>query len=322
MFVLTFLAVDFFFNFCLEGRLNREKLFIASKSVPAVIKATDVYTRAPGLVKFFYTNALGRMLAPLATHSKAMSRIVGSYADSKMSRKVVAAFAQSYHINQDEMEKPLNQYKTLNEFFSRALKPGARFFDQSSCAVCSPADGAVFVVSALSASTTFLIKGARFDLAKFLSSADQAARMHGGTVLIIRLSPGDYHRYHVPFALSAEPFKSVHGYLDSVDPLVYAAGSKPLEHNERHVISYRAEAGFEGALVVVGALCVGRIFETYQPEKRLTKGAQLGYFQLGGSTIVLVLPAGVVRVRADIVRNSGNGEETRVKAGDRIAEIC
>jgi len=330
-----------------------------SKRADEIQAREEIEAKTPGMVSFLYSNPLGKLIAPLCTRSAFASNIAGWYADSNTSRKNIAKFIRAYKINTAEAEKDVADYKTLNDFFARKLKAGARIFDSSPKAFCSPADGKLFVVEHLSTSSRFPIKGVLFNYEQLLGCDMQKTSKHtssnfkstmqkknkktdraitgqkyresmqadaqyykDGTAFIVRLSPGDYHRFHAPLSGTPHYAYTIPGFFDSVDPLVYTSGRQPLLGNQRVVFEMNSIYGFRIAIVTVGALCVGRITTTYIPDNFTHSGSELGYFSFGGSTIVIIIPAGRMHVDKKYSKHSIYQREIAILAGSRIAEIC
>ena len=228
-------------------------------------------------------------------------------------------FIRQHAIDTSEIEKPISSFKTFNEFFIRTLKKGARPLAHEQNGVISPADGTIVILENLSTHSRFPIKGVTFNLEKLLNDKYLAQEFEGGTAIIVRLAPWDYHRLHFPLAGLPEPAVSIHGRYESVNPLVYGYGVQPLEINERHLIRYHTDAIGTIALIPVGALFVGGIIHTYRPYRHYNKGDEIGYFTFGGSTIVMLFKANTITVLSRISQNSAAGIETPIKMGQLIA---
>jgi phosphatidylserine decarboxylase len=219
------------------------------------------------------------------------------------------------------MQDPLTNFKTFNQFFIRKLKPEARPLSQEKDAVISPADGGILVFEHIGQTDKLPIKGTQLNLEKLLNNKDLAQLFEGGTAIIVRLAPWDYHRMHFPLAGFPAKAIIIHGKYESVHPLVFTCGIQPLEINERHLILFETPSASTVALIPVGALFVGAIKETYTPEKPVLPGDELGYFTFGGSTIVMLFKAGTITVLPEILHNSGLGKETQIKMGQLIAHV-
>ena len=264
-----------------------------------------------GALRFAYETLLGRTLWPVLFGSKIISAVLGRRYDSPKSKKDIANLAAIPGCQPEEAEKPMADYGSFNEFFTRRLKPGARPIGEG---VVSPADGRLMLYLNADADRPFPLKGAMRSLRTVF---DQQAPSGKYDIAVIRLAPVDYHRFHFPCACStAEAVKVVPGQYHSVNPIALARRPDVYADNERQILKCQAAFG-NFWLVDVGAFGVGTIVQTYTGEKH-AKGDEKGYFKFGGSTVIFIARAGAVTFDADLVRNSAEGIETRVLCGERI----
>lgn len=259
-----------------------------SSLIIAQIQENTVQHSTPKMIRCLYSTYVGRAMRSFFTAAW-VSNIAGWYANSRISRLHIPSFIKKHHIDLSEV-MPAN-YKTFNEFFIRRLKPEARQINHKKDVLVSPADGAVSVFNDISADTFFIVKNCTLDLAEFLQSEQEAREYEHGALIIVRLAPWDYHRFHFPYAGKASCPRIITGPFESVNPFVYKKGIQPLL-NERHVISLETDAFGVIKIIAVGAMCVGRIQETYQAQQLYQKGDEMGYFEFGGSTIVLLFKPG------------------------------
>ncbi|MFH1831386.1 MAG: archaetidylserine decarboxylase [bacterium] len=294
---------------------NLKKTF----SVRFFAGGTLVNERVPAffLLKFLYFSRIGKIVRFFLT-GRWLSKLYGFYQDSRLSARNIKAFVQKHEINMSDFERPIDQYKSFNDFFTRKLKVGARSIDMRPEVVVAPADSKVFAVSNLSLDDTFLVKNKRFNLERFLGSKQLAQSYQDGCCMVFRLAPPDYHRFHFCVSCVPAPARIIAGKYESVNPVAYAAGVQSLIENERHIIELKKTPFGDILMVPVGALFVGRIVETYKADILYEKGTEAGYFACGGSTIVLLFKKGQVTVRSDIYANSLSGFETAVKCGQII----
>ena len=139
-------------------------------------------------------------------------------------------------------------------------------------------------------------------------------------MLLFRLAPQDYHRFHFPFDCVPSKVKFIHGKLESVNPVVYQSGVQPLTENERHLITLNSQNFGHVQFVPVGAMVVGKIVETFTPNLFYNKGAEAGYFAFGGSSIVMIFKKYEIKVADKILHNSQNNIETAIKMGQPVAK--
>lgn len=271
-------------------------------------------------VSFLYENRVGKKLRSCITRPW-FSHASGYMASTRLSKHGINKFIKRYNITTDELEKPLTTYTSLNDFFSRKLRAGARPIDQRTNSIASPADGNVLVIEHLSAVTQFPVKNCTFNLEKFLQDNALAQTYIGGTLVIVRISPGDYHRFHFPVACTPSAPLCINGKYESVNALVYQTGVQPLTENERHRIMLTLPDTRAIVMVPVGAMCVGKIIETYTPKTLQAKGNEAGYFEFGGSTVVLLFPPHSIQVHDIFIQNSQKNIETPIKMGQSIGTL-
>ena len=265
-----------------------------------------------GALRFAYETLLGRTLWPVLFGSKILSAWLGSKYDSPKSKKDIATLVAIPGCWAEEAEKPVAEYGSFNEFFTRRLKPGARPVGEG---FVSPADGRLLLYLNADADTPFPLKGATRSLRTVFDEKAPAGRYD---IAVVRLAPVDYHRFHFPCACETpDPVRVVPGKYHSVNPIALVRYPDVYADNERQILKCRASFG-DFWLVDVGAFGVGTIVQTYAGEKH-AKGDEKGYFKFGGSTVIVVLPAGAVTFDDDLVRNSAAGLETRIRFGERIA---
>ena len=267
-------------------------------------------------VRLLYENAAGRLLARGVFRRRFFSRLMGKLQDTAFSARKIPKVARELGINTAEIAKPLEAYTTFNEFFTRRLKPGARPVDPSPSRVIAACDARLLAFNPVNAEDSFSIKGCSLDVPALLGDPTLADRYAGGAVLIYRLCPADYHRFHFPEACTPGAAVGFNGGLHSVNPIALATGLRILDTNlrERTVLEGAQRAGTI-CMVEVGALCVGSIVQTYSPGKAVERGAEKGMFRFGGSTVVVLYEPGRISLDDDIRAQTEQGVETLVKVG-------
>lgn len=284
---------------------------------------TPVAEPVPGSARFqlggLYGSLPGYLILKIpAFKAYLRSRSVdkGKLYDSPDSRGAIAKFVADYEIDVDEAELPVDEYKTLNEFFYRSLKPGLRPVqhpDDRARALC-PADSRAVVFASVGDARRLWVKGSGFTLARLLDVGEGHA-FEGGSVAIFRLAPNDYHRYHSPVAGTVSAVRPVDGEYHSVKDYAMGSSTDVLGLNKRTVVEIDTDEFGAVALVIVGALEVGSIVLTGFAEagKRVERGDDGGYFAYGGSTVVAVFRAGAIRFDDDLLQNSSESKETLVR---------
>lgn len=163
-------------------------------------------------------------------------------------------------------------------------------------------------------------------MAEFLTSAVNSSQYNGGTLVLLRLAPQDYHRFHAPLASTLLQQFQVEGSLQSVNSDGMTSRNYAI-YNQRTVMIFDSPLVGEFAYVAIGALCVGSVHvpspnDTSIPAPPGTtydRGDSLGYFEFGGSTIALVFQPGTVRFEDDLVFASQRRVETLLQVRTRLA---
>ncbi|MCO5165359.1 MAG: phosphatidylserine decarboxylase [Planctomycetes bacterium] len=267
-------------------------------------------------LRYLYGPPAGRLLERVLVSAAPVSVLYGLLQRAPWSRRRVRGFVERLGIDASEAERPLDDYPTLDAFFTRRLRPGVRPVDPTPSHLVSPADGRVLVYPEVAPGAGLAVKGSRVALAHLVGDAALARRYAGGAAAVVRLAPADYHRFHFPLDGQATPWRGVGRRLHSVHPIALAAAAPSLR-NKRAISALVAPEWGAVLIVEVGAMLVGTIVQTYRPGP-VARGQEKGYFRFGGSTVVLLLEPGRVRWDDDLVASSRDGVETLVTMGSRI----
>jgi phosphatidylserine decarboxylase len=267
-------------------------------------------------LRFLHEHPRGRKLTDLVLRHAAPNHLYGVFQRWARSKRMIPAFIEATGLDPSEAERPASEYRSLDDFFTRRLRPGARPVDRDPAHLVSPADGRVLVYPRL-AGGRMEVKGAKVTLSELLGDAAMAKRYAEGAAAVVRLAPPDYHRFHFPDSGRPGKPRKVGWHLYSVNPIALKAGA-PSFRNKRQVTALRSRGFGEVLLLEVGALGVGTIVQTFRPGE-VERGDEKGYFRFGGSTVVMILEAGRAEWDPDLVEASAAEMETLVKMGSRIA---
>lgn len=271
-------------------------------------------------LRWTYENMLGRLTLESVVRRAALSRYFGWRMSMSDSARRILPFILDYGLDVDEFAKSQFAFKSFNEFFYRALKPGARPIaapEDARIAVL-PADGRHLAFQKIDAAAGFYAKGQQFDLASFLGDAELARSFAGGSLLISRLCPVDYHRFHFPVAGTPSEAKLINGWLYSVSPIALRRNLAYLWENKRMITLVDSPAFGRVAVCEIGATMVGTIFQSYVPGRAVTKGEEKGLFRFGGSCVVTIFQPGRITFDRDLVEHSANQVEVYAKMGERL----
>lgn len=276
-------------------------------------------------LRFAYENPAGRFFVWLLARRKLFSWWYGRKMNKKVSALRVLPFITAYDIDVDEFAKSAFDYKTFNEFFYRALKPEARPIASGERVAVFPADGRHLVFPNVENTAGFYAKGQHFTLRELFNdpklpdeSAALADKFSGGGMLISRLCPVDYHRFHFPVSgIPSEP-RLINGYLYSVSPVALRRNLHYLVQNKRVLTLIESPVFGTVAMFEIGATNVGSIRQSYVPGREVQKGEEKGLFAFGGSCVVTVFQRGKIEFDADLIGPSAEHLEVYARMGDRL----
>lgn len=271
-------------------------------------------------LRWTYGTGPGRLALALAVKRAWFSRLYGWRMGRPASAALIAPFIARYGIDPAEFAQPPGTFRSFNDFFTRALQPSARPICADRDSAVFPADGRHLGFENIAATDRFYAKGQRLDVAELLADCGLARRFEGGTIVISRLCPTDYHRFHFPCAGAAGAPRLVRGTLASVSPIALRDRLGHLVENKRAVTPLESTASGTVALVEIGATCVGTIVHTRAPGP-VKAGDEKGFFAFGGSCVVTLFEPGRVRLAADLAAQSAAGRELYARMGDRMAAL-
>ena len=242
---------------------------------------------------------------------QALTTLAGKFASARLgglTTSVIRWFVGRYNVNMAEAANPdIASYTSFNDFFTRALKPGARPLAQADL-IC-PVDGAISQFGPIAKDQVFQAKGHTYSTTALVGGdAAAAARFDNGHFATLYLSPRDYHRIHMPCAGELTRMVHVPGDLFSVNPTTARGVPGLFARNERVVCFFESAQG-PFLLVLVGATIVGsmatvwhgqvnpprtgvlRQWDYAKGQVSLQQGEEMGRFLLG-STVVMLFPQG------------------------------
>lgn len=301
---------------CSAGQLLYANWFLHDQKKTSKELALKV-EQSNTMLNFLYSTNPGKLIRSGLT-KKWFSIAAGMYCDSSLSKYHINSFIIANNIDMNEAIQKAEEFATFNEFFTRKLKTEARPIDQQANSIISPADGNILVFQHCATTKKFPIKSVSFNLEQFLNDQKLAEEFANGTVVIIRICPHDYHRFHFPYTCIPAVPQKINGNYESVNPIAYYTGIQPLTENERRLYMLKTTTGDDILMVSVGAMCVGKIIESYQAHTQYEKGAEAGYFCFGGSTIVLIFKHGTIQIDKHIMVNSLENKEMPIKMGQKI----
>ena len=259
-----------------------------------------------------YGCAAGRLLLKPLT-APWLSKLAGRFLSSKASKIFIEPFIHNNVINMLEYERV--EYGSFNDFFSRRIRPWARPVDMDPEHLISPADSKLTALP-ITENGRFTLKHTEYTVGSLLKNPALASEYVDGWALIFRLTVDDYHRYCYAFDAEKGENMVIPGRLHTVNPI--ANDFFPIyKENAREYTILRTEKFGDVIAMEVGALLVGKIVN-HHGAATVRRGQEKGYFQFGGSTVVLLLKKDTAVLDSDILENSRQGIETVVKFGEKI----
>lgn len=255
-----------------------------------------------------------------------LSRSFGALADVPLPHAlrplVLGTFARAVGIDLEEAERPLTDYRTLNELFVRRLRPGSRSWPAEPTVIAAPVDGTLGQTGRIEGGRLIQAKGRGYSASDLLGDAAEAERFEGGSFVTMYLSPRDYHRIHSPATGAIPLARHLPGGLLPVNAAAVTHVDALFARNERLVCQIETPDGWGIAVVAVGAYNVGRISAAfdpawggggsvtnrrvpgprdrrYDPPVHVGRGEEIMAFHLG-STVVLLLDPHVPPLRDEV----------------------
>ena len=267
------------------------------------------------LLEWMYGTAPGRCLVKLLIRPW-VSRAAGWLLDRRISAVAVKPFISSSHIRMEDFEQ--RRYRSFNDFFTRQIRPGKRPVDLEPEHLIAPCDSKLTAYP-IGPDSRFSVKGVAYTLGGLLRDDALAQQFLGGTLLLFRLTVGDYHRYAYVDSGFIGPEKRIQGVYHTVNP---AASSRCPVYRENTREYALLESQYFGTVLQmeVGATMVGRIVNN-PGSREVQRGREKGRFEFGGSTVIVLLQKDAAVIDQDILDNTQQDAETVVRLGEKIGII-
>lgn len=265
-------------------------------------------------VRFLYQTVPGRMILKLMV-SPAISRMGGRVLSTRFSRHIVPYYIKKNKIDMTDVIVPEGGFASFNDFFTRKRKE--EVMDDTKDTLISPCDAYLSLVS-INEDTVFHVKNTAYKMTDLLKNEELAERYEGGYGLIFRLTPNHYHRYCYPLSGRLRKYRRISGLLHCVRPVALASYPVFIQNSREYQVISHEEYGYV-IQMEVGALMVGKIsnhkdcFATGQT----ILGMEKGYFEFGGSTIILLLEK-KVPLKTEILSLMDLEEERSIRMGEEL----
>lgn len=266
------------------------------------------------------SGCLGRLLRDLVSRFALSSRFVGWWQHRSWTKRQIKPFVETYGIDTSEFLDPIERFQSFNDFFIRKLKPQARPIAEGDIAVM-PADGRYRFFPHLRMEQPVDIKGRQLNLNELLGNSLLAQQYEGGSLVMARLCPTDYHRFHFPMTCVPGASQLINGPLFSVNPIAIRQNIRIFSENKRMLTPLGSLLFGDVYCIEVGATTVGSIQQTYTPNILQEKGAEKGFFAFGGSAMLLLFPPNRITFDADLLAAMRHGLEIRCLMGQRMGVV-
>jgi phosphatidylserine decarboxylase len=278
-------------------------------------------------ISWLYESNSGKSLSTLICKAP-LSKFYGALQDFSLSQQKVAPFIKKFHIQMDDYlpqdgRSEKSPYANFNQFFIRRFRPGKRPIVEAPDQMAAFSEARYFGYESVSDTETVPVKGHNLKPKALLANTKWEKTFEDGPLLLARLCPVDYHRYHYPDDGSIVDDYRVSGLYHSVNPLALKSKEDILITNERHVTILDTIHFGKLAYIEVGAICVGKIIQSKPLDKGrvFARGEEKGYFLFGGSTVIVIGEKGKWKPSADILENTKKGMETYLHLGTTVASI-
>ena len=287
------------------------------------LETEDIY--GEGWLRFAYENPAGKFFLWLVVKRAWFSHLYGWQMNKRVSAGKVLPFIVKYNLDVTTFAKSPYEFKTFNEFFYRKLKREVRPVAEGEDVAVFPADGRHLVFPNVDEADGFYVKGAKFSLAELLGEGllpedkrERSKLFAGGAMVISRLCPVDYHRFHFPCEGVPTKPELINGSLYSVSPIALRKNVEYLVQNKRMVTLLDSKVFGQIACMEVGATNVGSIVQTVIPGRVAEKGEEKGLFKFGGSCVITLFQKGRIAFDPDLVEQSRQCVETYALMGERM----
>lgn len=246
-------------------------------------------------------------------------------------KKAIEDYCEAQGIDITSAIRPYWQYETINDFFIRKLRPELTPYlnvrkNKDKLLMSSMADCRLICFQNVKDAKRVWIKGNKFSMINFLGK-DLNEKYKNGSIIINRLAPVDYHRYHCPVDLKVKRIIDIKSFyeLGSLPVTKFAVNSlnaNPFTVNTRVVIECEnLHTKDDFLIILIGATGINSIVHKFNAGRRYKKFQDVGCFEIGGSTTVVVTQKDKILLDKDIVAHSLKGKETYIRVGEPIARI-
>lgn len=280
------------------------------------LETEEVY--GENFLRWTYGNPLGRLALHSFVKRAWFSKWYGWRMNLAASRAKIAPFIDQYGLDTDDFLESPDSHPHFNSFFWRKLKAQARPIDADPDSVVFPADGRHLGFQKANEIRGVFVKGQQFNLPALLGDESLAKKYREGVLVLSRLCPVDYHRYHFPCAGIPGPPRTINGPLFSVSPIALRRQLSYLWQNKRCLTQLKTEKFGKVICIEIGATCVGSIHQSFTSGSGVEKGDEKGYFAFGGSSTITLFEPDAITLEQDLLDQSADQTELYARMGSRM----
>lgn len=268
-------------------------------------------------LRFLYRTVPGRMALKLLVHPR-VSVAAGHFLSSGVSKLLVPWYVKKNHIDMKNVVIPPGGFSSFNDFFTRKIDTGGGFKAKEGH-VISPCDGFLTPLK-ITEGRVFDIKNAEYTLEELLKSRRLSEKFKDGMALVFRLTPANYHRYCYGVSGKALASRRIEGILHCVRPVALQTFPVFVQNSREYQVIRTRDFGAV-VQMEIGALMVGKInnYQVSSERNMVRSGEEKGYFEFGGSIILLLFPKDAVLVKEELYRRLDANAEIPVHIGETVA---
>lgn len=269
-------------------------------------------------IRFLYGNTFGEWINTLVARIPLVSSVFGWWQKAPWTKRNVKPFIQAYQMDSSEFLHAPESFRSFNDFFIRRLKPQSRPIAKGEDVAVLPADARYLFYPNIAQTDGYLVKGKKFSLQSLLQNRELANHYSRGSMVIARLCPTDYHRFHFPVDCTPGKPQLINGSLYSVNPIALKKNIHIFSENKRVITTLQTEQFGQVLFIEVGATNVGSIHHTYTPGHQYDKGDEKGYFSFGASSLILLFEPRAIQFDEDLLKASQQKIEIRGLMGQSM----
>ncbi len=250
-------------------------------------------------------------LQRLMCKNSLVSRFISWLMKSPWSKRSIRDFVRDYGVKLGDFQDV--DYKSFNDFFIRKLRCDARMLSKEDIIV--PCDGRHLFYQNTADIKGIYVKGQMFSVQELIPDQNIASLYKQGIMIISRLAPVDYHRFHFPIDCTVKNIRKIKGTLHSVNPIALKQRLKNIIENKKVFIELESAEYGNVLMIAVGATHVGSINIAAKQSKRYKKGDELGYFSFGGSMIITLFQNDMLTIDKKLIEYTDNQMEVLLNMG-------